>query len=191
MKILNTLIDGVASIGWGIALAAVILLLLFQIIYAVYGATKRFSPLSWIIGGVLLILLSIQCSLLVGGIKLKSKCSDVAILIDGSIPQEGIVSRENVKDAISKAAKQMPFVSNIIDSNDIDNLNPEDSIGDAVMHKAYIYLNWYMVRRACWILGFCVVAGFGIMFFMVSKRSTKFDEDTDYSYMTDEMTYGE
>jgi len=159
MRVLNSVIDGVSSIGWGIALAVIVTLLLYLIIYAMCGATKRFSIISWAVGGILLILLSIQCSLLVGSIKVKNTCSDVAALIDSFIPSEGVISRDNVKDAIAKASKQVPFVANIVDTDEIETVDKDGSIGDAVMHKAHVYLDWYVFRRACWIIGFCIVAG--------------------------------
>lgn len=160
MKVLNTLIDGVGSIGWGIFLAVLITLFLYLIIYLYYAPSKKFSLLSLMIGCVLLIPLTFQCSLFVGSFKLKSVCEDVAVLIDGFVPSEGIVNRDNVKDAIAKATKQIPFVSNIVDPEDIEELKKGDSIGDAIMYKAYVYLNWYMVRRICWA---CLFLGIGLI----------------------------
>lgn len=160
MNILGTFIEQASNIWWGIAAAIVVVAVLYFIIYALHGGARTFSPLSLLPAIPLLPLLSFQFFLLFGSISLKHTCKEVASWIDVLVPDQSpdhSFSREDVNAVVAQAVSVFPMATKLIDTELITQ-NEDMSLGKALTHKVQGYLNWYIVRRVAWSLGFIVVA---------------------------------
>ncbi len=168
MNILGTFIEQASNIWWGIAAAVFAVAVLYATVYYIFDGKKKFSPLSYLVAVPLLPLLAIQFFLLFGSVSLKHTCTDVAGWIDAFVPEtsaDGPISRETINEITSQAAAVFPIATKLID---VELLTQDNgmSLGEALTHKVYTYLNWYIVRRTAWSIGFLVIAVVGIVLLM-------------------------
>lgn len=168
MSILGTFIEQASNIWWGIAAAVFVVAILYAIIYFLFNGEKKFSPLSYLVAVPLLPLLTVQFFLLFGSVSLKHTCTDVAGWIDAFVPEtsaDGPVSREQINEIATQAAAVFPIATKLID---VELLTQENgmTLGEALTHKVHTYLNWYIVRRTAWSIGFVVIAIVGIVMLM-------------------------
>lgn len=161
MGMLKMVIEGASSIGWGIVIAIVVTAIVYLIIYSMYGKDKRFTPISFIVAPILVALLTYQCSLLVGAVKIKNQCDDIAVTIDALVPPQTNVSQwlsdDDTRNTIKEAVSFIPVANHFIDIDAIAAVDEGDSLGNAMMSKANSNLNWYIVRRLLWCLGLVVI----------------------------------
>lgn len=168
MNILGTFIEQASNIWWGIVAAVFAVALLYATVYFIFDGKKKFSPLSLLVAVPLLPMLAFQFFLLFGSVSLKDTCTDVAGWIDAFVPEtsaDGPISRETINEITSQAAAVFPIATKLID---VELLTQENgmSLGEALTHKVHTYLNWYIVRRSAWSIGFVVIAVVGIVLLM-------------------------
>lgn len=168
MPVLRTFIEHASNIWWGIILALVVTASLYLIIYTLAGNRGQLHPLSFLIAIPLLVLLSIQSYLLLGAISIKHSCDEISTWIDAFVPEQPNetysipYSREDVNQALSQLASTFPFITTLVDADDIAT-SGNSSLGEAITKRANSYLNWYIVRRLAWSLGFILLASLGIL----------------------------
>ena len=172
MGILNTFIEQASNIWWGIVAAVIVVAIIYLIIYFIANPSKAFSPFSFLVGVPLLPLLAFQFYLLFGACGIKQKCNEIATWIDALVPQETFASdysREDVANVIDELSIVFPFFSQFIDTEAFAQ-SDDTSLGNAITHKFRTYLNWYIVRRVAWSIGFIALAIIGIIFTMASIK---------------------
>lgn len=175
MGILNTFIEQASNIWWGIIAAIVVVAVLYLILYMMFGGSKSFSPLGFVFAVPLLPLLAIQFFLLFGSLSVKHSCTEAAAWIDALIPEQsfdGSYSREDIREGTSKFVAAFPLFSTLVDTEDI---SPESgyTLGESLTRKIQTYLNWYIVRRVAWTLGFVVVAILGVVLLQAFTPSSR------------------
>lgn len=178
MEILNTFIEQASNIWWGIVAAVVVIGTLYLIIYIIQGGSKSFSPLGFLFAVPLLPLLAFQFYLLFGAVSVKHKCSEIAIWIDAVVPIEesnGIFSREEIDETLKQLVVVFPLAASLIDPEDIS-IENGNTLGEALTHKITSYLNWYIVRRVAWSVGFIVIA-FGGVVLIQSQSSVSYHRE--------------
>ena len=166
MSILNTIIEQASNIWWGIVVAIILVAVLYFIIYIIISGKKQFSLVSYAIAIPLTPILAFQMFLLLGSISLKHRCTNLASWIDAFVPEQTFreyVSRENINEIVSRASTFFPLVNEFID-DEIMLQEQNYSLGEALTHKTQKYLNWYIVRRLAWSLGFVFFAVVAIIF---------------------------
>ena len=157
-------IEGASSIGWGILIATVVTAMVYLIIYNMYGKDKRFTPISFIIAPILVALLTYQCSLLVGAIKVKNQCNDIAIMINSFLPQNVVrdaIDTDELENAIEQASVFFPVLSELIDIRAI-RMDKSSSLGKAITKNINSKINWFIVRRVLLSLLFVLIATLGL-----------------------------
>lgn len=160
MRILNSFIDAYSSIWYGILVAVIVVVLFFFAIAAIQGGNKRFSPLSYVLGVVLVAFLSFQFTFMIGAIMFKSDCTDISSIINDFVPNRELIDNTNgIRESLRELEREAPFIKNFIDIDDIDKNLPDGAIGDAILSKVHSYLNWYIVRRILWSLFACGIIG--------------------------------
>ena len=145
--------------------AVIVTVILYLIIYLIYGNQRTLSPFSYLIAIPLLALLSVQFFLLFGSVSLKHSCNEAAAWIDVLVPEhssDGSFSREDINEGVRQLVTAFPLASTLIDADDIS-LDKDKTLGEALTSKIQTYLNWYVVRRVAWSLGFIVLAMIGII----------------------------
>ena len=168
MPVLRTFIEQASNIWWGILLAIVVTVSLYLIVYFLAGNKGQLHPLSILIAIPLLVLLSIQSYLLLGAISIKHSCGEISTWIDAFVPVEPNevypipYSRDDVNQALSQLASTFPVITTLVDAEDLAT-SGNSSLGEAITKRANSYLNWYIVRRIAWSIGFILLAGFGIL----------------------------
>lgn len=176
MNILSTFIEQAGNIWWGILAAIVVVAILYLIIFVLFRGRKEFTTISYLAGVPLLPLLAIQFFLLFGSISIKNTCTDIANWIDAFVPEQpanDLFSRENINEAISQVTSAFPIANKLIEPEVLAEENGY-TLGEALTHKVQVYLNWYIVRRVAWSMGFIVLGCIGILF---TLRSSSFDLD--------------
>ncbi len=182
MNVLNTFIEQASNIWWGILAAIAITAILYLVIYTLFEGSKSFSPLSFVFAIPLLVLLSIQFYLLFGSISLKHTCNEVATWIDVFVPEHSDntnISQEDINEAVRQLVTTVPLASSFVDADDIS-LDNDNTLGEALTNKVQTYLNWYIVRRVAWSMGFIVLATIVIIIIQPKTLSVHHKEHRKY-----------
>jgi len=182
MGILRTFIEQASNLWWGIIAAVVIVAIIYFTLYMLMGGSKSFSPFGFVLAIPLLVLLSIQFFLLFGSISLKHTCTEISAWIDAFVPEfseDGAYSREDVNAAISHVVAAFPVSAKLIDAELV--AQEEDmSLGETLTHKVHSYLNWFIVRRVLWSLGFIVLTVLGVILIQPKVTSSYPSQRREY-----------
>lgn len=173
--ILGTII---ACIFWGL-LIAVALTALVYVLSSLLRPANAQNPVTWIVHGVLLVLLWVQSALLVGGFKAKGYVSDLCASANELI-QTGEDTAQGVMDTIEdfdvvrgQLASEYPVVRPLLDQLDASAvtayMEQGHSLADYIGDSTRSWLNAYLWRRVWWAQGFVVVA-VGILMFLKTTR---------------------
>ena len=157
-----------SSIFYGVIVTAVIMALLYVLLKTLSEGIVK-TPVFFVTGVVLAILLIIQSSLMIGAIHAKDAVDSAEIylnqLLENSYGTVGAQDSQKILDAVTE---EYPIIGSYIgvanfSGNDVTNLAES-------MHETMIsYLNSYIWNRVWWILGMIVVACLVVMMF--DKRS--------------------
>lgn len=186
MEIINTFIEQASNIWWGIVAAIVVTAVLYIIIYILQGGSKSFTPLRILFAVPLLPLLAFQFYLLFGAMSVKHRCSEVAVWIDTLVPAQsadGGFSREEVDEALNQLISVFPLATTWIEPEDIAT-DKGNTLGEALTNKIHTYLNWFIVRRVAWSMGFMLLAVVGIMFTQPTKASHRSSQHRERRYQS-------
>lgn len=82
MDILNRVIEGYSSLGYGLLAAVVVVAILYLVIAGLQGGRKRFTPISYAAGIITGAFLTFQFMYLIGAINLKSDCKDAVSIME-------------------------------------------------------------------------------------------------------------
>ncbi len=148
------------SILWGVLIA---LLCMAAFVFIIKGWWKNavFTVGTYIVGAVLFILLSVQCVLICGSIKIinttdiyEERISAMLSGIDGSY----MLSMEENDKIIGELTDRYPILENYIGGGDFSGHKASD-IPHVMADELRSFMKEYIVRRLLWCLGFVVVAG--------------------------------
>ena len=153
------------------------------IIAIIYFALKAFNPgivqtpVFYITGALLVILLLIQTSLMFGAMQAKDTADTAQQYISGLIENyQGIANAEESRQAIDAIADEFPIIGNFVDLTAFYGQEIADL--PASIHATVTnYLNYYIWHRIWWMLGVIIVSCLTIILF--SKPAP----DSNYSRM--------
>ena len=166
----------IGCLFWGALMAVV----LTAAVWSLCRVLDRASSLAtYIVLFVFLLLVGAQCSMVVGAMYAKGYVTDIENYANTLLPkgEDMTEATPNIKGVLSQITDKFPMAAPIIDSIDIDDAQEYVANGHSLV--SYITadwnstLNYYILRRVLWIVGFILVAVIAIVCL---------NKPTDYSY---------
>lgn len=165
----------IGSLFLGVILTVAGVALMFYIIKSWYR-NNTFTPVSFIIGGVLTILLSFQMTLLCGAVTIKGYCSDMEDYINEivcNIPSTIQFSRGDSQNILDDISQEWPLVGYFVDTANFAGHTSAD-IAKSMADEMQSYMNKFILRRVLWSLLFVVLGAFTVIKTMdVARKSSR------------------
>lgn len=146
-----------SSIFYGIIVTAVIMALLYVILKSLNKGIVK-TPVFFITGIVLLILLVIQTSLMIGAIQAKDAADSAEIYLNQLLEDHyGTVGAQDSQRVLDAVTNEYPIIGSFFGVADFSGHDASDLAES--MHETMIdHLNSYIWHRVWWILGIILVA---------------------------------
>lgn len=164
------------SLIWGI-LIALACMALFVFIIKGWWKNAMFTIWSYLIGSILFLMLSFQCTMIVGSLKIINTCDEYEAyftsVVNSMYDGWEEVSQESADIVINKAIAEFPLLEYYISGGEFSGYNAKQ-IPAAMADELRSFMWAYITRRLLWCLGFVIVAGvIGIMTLNKYNRSTR------------------
>lgn len=161
----------ISSIFYGFLAIVVIMAVLYVVLRSIDRGIVQ-TPIFYITGVVLAILLFIQTTLMFGAMQAKDMADAaqqyVSEMIEG---YQGIVNTDESQKVIENVTDEFPIIGKFVDLTSFNGLDVSDL--PAAIHASIVdYLNSYLWRRVWWILGIVIVACAVVMLFNDNNAST-------------------
>jgi len=159
MVIFDILRYSFSSMFWGL-LIAVICMALFVFLIKGWYKDAMFSPISYAIGAILFILLTFQCILITGSLKIISSADYYEVQLDRMVesrPSSEEVSMREADDVIKQMIDEYPLLEYYISGGEFSGFTAKE-LPHAITEELRSFMRWYIFRRILWCLGFVVVA---------------------------------
>ena len=148
-----------SSIIWGILITAICLALFFFLIRGWYR-NATFTPISYVIGFFLFLLLAFQCTMIVGAIKIINISpyyeSQIQQMVSTYFPPSQEVTGQESEQVIDWLVTEYPILRHYFDSGEFTGYTAQQL--PAVMGaEIRSFLRFYILRRLLWCLGFVIV----------------------------------
>lgn len=160
----NILTNSIGSLLLGIFITLLGLCLMFFIIKSWYK-NSGFTPLSFIVGGVLFLILSYHAIIICGAISIKGYGDDMEELVDSYvsvIDDDTIFSQADSQAILERLRDDLPIVGYYADFADFHGHTPAD-IAEAMNDEMQRFMNEYILTHLLWLLFFVVVGAFCII----------------------------
>lgn len=148
------------SILWGV-LIALLCMTAFVLIIKGWWKNAVFTLGTYIVGAVLFVLLSAQCVLICGSIKIINTTDvyeeRISAMLSGISDSYVPTIDENDK-VVKELIDRYPILENYIGSGDFSGYSVAE-LPHVMAEELRSYMKEYIVRRLLWCLGFVVVAG--------------------------------
>lgn len=165
------------SIFWGFLIGAGMLAIFFFLIKGWYK-NAVFTPVSFICGGILGVLLIIQCTLTCGALSIISM-TDVfeeymTELVTPYVYMYGdrMATIEEGDEMISSIVRQFPLLSHYVDSGLFAGYTVAQ-LPSVIAEECRSHFQWYIFRRILWSLGFVIVAAVVVIKTMDTSSSRR------------------
>ena len=148
----------IGSLLLGVFLTIVGIVLMFVLIRS-WWRNSTFTPMSFVVGGILFFFLAYQAVLICGAVTIKSYCDDVEMAINGmvaNIPDDVPFSTEDSQVILDQISEEWPLVGYYVNMADFRG-QTSATIGSAMADELRSYMNWFILRRVCWSLAFVVI----------------------------------
>lgn len=157
MIFFSLLTTAFSSIFYGVIVTAVVMAILYAVLKALSKGIVQ-TPVFFVTGVVLAILLIVQFSLMIGAIQAKDAVDSAEIymtqLVEDKFGTVGANDSQKVMDAVTE---QFPVIGSFLDIADFSGHDIAEL--PEVMHETMIdYLSSYIWHRVWWIIGIIVVA---------------------------------
>lgn len=160
----NILSNSIGSLIIGLLLTAAAMALMFFIIKSWYKH-NTFTPLSYIVGAVLFLILSFHASIICGAITIKGYGDDAERLINGyvsALDADALLSADDSQAIIERLGEDLPLVEYYADYADFHGHTPS-TIAAAMNDELQSFMNEYILKHVLWLLFFAVVGAFCII----------------------------
>ena len=150
----------IGNIAIGMLIALVGTILMFLLIKGWYK-NAMMSIASYVVGAILFFLLSFQSILICGALTIKSYGEEVEAGINemvSNLPSDLKMTQQDSQKILNEISAKRPLVSFYLNEADFSGHTPLD-IAVSMVNVMKNYMNWYIVRRLLWCLGFVVVGG--------------------------------
>ncbi len=167
----NILTNSVGSLFLGLLITFLGMALMFYIIKSWYK-NSEFTPLSFIIGGVLFLILAFHAIIICGAMTIKSYGDDMEALVGGyveNLSDDTVLSQADTQAILDRMRDDLPLVGHYADYANFSGHTPLDiaeSMNDEMQH----FMNEYIVKHLLWTLFFIIVGAFCIIKTMEKGR---------------------
>ena len=148
-----------SSVIWGI-LIAVVCMALFVFLIKGWYKDATFSPISYIIGGVIFLFLSFQCILIVGSLKIIDTTdyyeTEISRIVDSAYDAADEVTMGQADDIIQVIIDRFPLLQYYISGGEFSGFTAKE-LPHAMADELRSFMRWYIFRRILWCLGFVIV----------------------------------
>lgn len=148
-----------SSAIWGI-LIAIICMALFIFLITGWYKDATFSPVSYLIGAILFVFLSIQCVLIVGSLKIISTTdyyeTEISRIVDNAYDATDEVTEGQADDIIQDIIDRFPILHYYIGGGEFSGFTAKE-LPHAMADELRSFMRWYIFRRILWCLGFVIV----------------------------------
>lgn len=156
----NILTYSIGSLFWGILIAFACIGLFLFLIKGWYK-DAYFNLISYIIAGILCIILIYNCTIICGAIAMKSDLNFFEALIAQAInlsfsDYDMIVNQETSNEILQQAIKKHPILNYYIGSGDFSGWKLSE-LPHVMAETLKSYLNKLILRRVLWSLGFVII----------------------------------
>lgn len=159
MSFINSMIDAYSNFWWGIMASLLVVAIIFVIIAVLQDGKKKFSPLSWLVGGILAIFLTFQLTYLIGAIQFKMDCKETAEMLNDLLPRKTLASEsENIRESLHNLSEEFPIIEFLFDADFVGDNLTKGITGDAIFETINSKINGYITRKVIWSVLACGVA---------------------------------
>ena len=148
-----------SSAIWGI-LIAIICMALFVFLIKGWYKDATFSPISYLIGAILFVFLSIQCVLIVGSLKIISTTdyyeTEISRIVNDTYGATDEVTKEQSDDVLQVIIDRFPLLHYYIGGGEFSGFTAKE-LPHAMADELRSFMRWYIFRRILWCLGFVIV----------------------------------
>lgn len=148
-----------SSAIWGI-LIAILCMALFVFLIKGWYKDATFSPISYIIGAILFVFLSIQCVLIVGSLKIISTTdyyeTEISRIVNNTYDATDVVTEGRTDDIIHVIIDRFPLLHYYISGGQFSGYTAQE-LPHAMADELRSFMRWYIFRRILWCLGFVIV----------------------------------
>ena len=147
----------IGNLFLGILLTVVGVILLFVLIQSWYR-NSTFTPVSYIVGGILFLFLSFQSILLCGAVTIKSYSEDVEGAINSwvaEVPSDIPFNQEDSQHVLEQITEEWPLVGYFVGGADFTG-HTSVTIAQAMAEELRSFMNYFILRRVGWSLLFIV-----------------------------------
>ncbi len=148
-----------SSIIWGI-LIAVVCMSLFVFLIKGWYKNATFSPVSYVVGALLFILLSFQCVLVVGSLKIIDMSDEyenrISEIVDNVYSPTADISIDQASGIIDTIIEEFPLLQYYIGGGEFSGFTAKE-LPHAIAQELRSFMRWYILRRILWCLGFVIV----------------------------------
>lgn len=160
-----------SSLIWGV-LISIGCMALFVFLIKGWYKDATFSPVSYLIGAILFVFLSIQCVLIVGSLKILDTTDyyevQIARIVESAYDATDEVSMRHADDIIKTIIDQYPLLQYYISGGEFTGFTAKE-LPHAIAEELRSYMHWYILRRLMWCLGF-VIIGAALVIRSLDKR---------------------
>ena len=175
-----------SSLIWGV-LISIACLALFVFLIKGWYKDATFSPISYIIGAVLFVFLSIQCILIVGSLKILDTTDyyevQIANIVDKTYDAADEVTMGNADDIIKSVIADYPLLQYYISGGEFSGFTAKE-LPHAIAEELRSFMHWYIFRRILWCLGFVVIGAILVIKSLDKRRilskPSSFDRPISY-----------
>ena len=148
-----------SSVIWGV-LIAIACMALFVFLIKGWYKDASFSPISYIVGIILFLFLSIQCILIVGSLKILDTTDyyekEISSLVDSAYDVADEVTMGQADEIIQEIIERFPLLHHYISGGEFSGYTAKE-LPHAIADELRSYMHWYIFRRILWCLGFVIV----------------------------------
>ena len=149
----------ISSVFWGI-LIAVACMALFVFLIKGWYKDATFSPISYVVGALLFLLLSFQCILIVGSLKIIDMSDvyeqQISAIVESVYSPSEEVTQSQASDIIDAIIEEFPILHYYVSGGEFSGFSARD-LPHAITQELRSFMRWYIFRRILWCLGFVIV----------------------------------
>lgn len=158
---------------WGVLIAVIFIALFFILIKGWYK-NATFSPISYIVGVILFLLLSFQCILIIGSLRIISLIDfyeeQITTIVDELVIATSYVSAHQSDEIVKRLIEEYPVLHYYISGGNFTGYTASE-LPQAIAEEMRSYMRWYIFRRVLWCVGFILVCAFCVIKSMPKNRT--------------------
>ena len=165
MELLDLLRFSFSSLIWGILITVVCIALFFVLVRGWYKSAT-FTPISYLIGLALFFLLSFQCTLIMGAIKIIHISDFYASAVQQLMQQHFLdnqeVTQQQSRQVVEGLVDAYPVLGHFFQSGEFTGYTAAE-LPEAMRAAICSFLKWFIFRRVLWCLAFVIVGAAGVI----------------------------